>query len=118
MRSWSNDQGHHANELWSEVNVVSDKDTAGYVQSQVTVNQPCVGQPLRAFKFNSGIIRKVEVVGQCNVNLSGNLINYRKGLLKKIGEEKLSWLEGWHEPEKMTKEKDFWKANDLVNCYC
>ena len=71
LTSFSNDQGTHANELWSEVNIVSDKDTAGYVQSQIAVNQPCVGQLIRAFKFNGGTVRKVEVVGQCNVNLSG-----------------------------------------------
>ena len=32
----------------------------------------------------------------CNNHLSGNLINYRKGLLNKIGIEKLEWLEGNH----------------------
>jgi len=58
----------------------------------------------RSLRFNELNIHK-QCSFNCNVNLSGNLINYRKGLLKKIGEEKLSWLEGWHEPEKMTKEK-------------
>ena len=58
----------------------------------------------RTLRFNELNIHK-QCSFNCNVNLSGNLINYRKGLLKKIGEEKLAWLEGWHEPEKMTKEK-------------
>lgn len=30
---------------------------------------------------------------KCNLYLSGNLINYRKGLVKRIGEEKVSALE-------------------------
>ena len=36
----------------------------------------------------------------CNNHLSGNITNYRVGLLKKIGEEKLTWLEGNHPPAK------------------
>jgi hypothetical protein len=39
---------------------------------------------------------------RCNQHLSGNLINYRKGLLIRIGQEKLDWLEGPHEPLKLT----------------
>lgn len=39
---------------------------------------------------------------RCNQHLSGNLINYRKGLLIRIGAEKLDWLEGNHEPLKLT----------------
>ena len=38
----------------------------------------------------------------CNNHLSGNLINYRISLLKRIGEEKVAWLEGPHEPKKYT----------------
>lgn len=38
----------------------------------------------------------------CNNHLSGNLINYRISLLQKIGEEKVLWLEGPHEPKKYT----------------
>lgn len=33
----------------------------------------------------------------CNTHLSGNLINYRKSLIEKIGIEKVEWLEGAHE---------------------
>lgn len=32
----------------------------------------------------------------CNSHLSGNLIEYRKNLLVKIGKDKLEWLEGNH----------------------
>jgi hypothetical protein len=38
----------------------------------------------------------------CNNHLSGNLINYRISLLQRIGEEKVLWLEGPHEPKKYT----------------
>jgi hypothetical protein len=41
----------------------------------------------------------------CNNYLSGNLIEYRKRLLEKIGQEKLDWLEGQHEPKKYTIEQ-------------
>lgn len=38
----------------------------------------------------------------CNNYLSGNLIEYRINLVKKIGAEKVEWLEGHHEPQKLT----------------
>ena len=41
----------------------------------------------------------------CNNHLSGNLINYRISLLQRIGEEKVAWLEGPHEPKKYTVEE-------------
>jgi hypothetical protein len=34
--------------------------------------------------------------------LSGNLIEYRRGLVAKIGIEKVEWLEGKHESKKYT----------------
>lgn len=39
---------------------------------------------------------------RCNGHLSGNVVNYRIGLLMRIGEEKIAWLEGPHEPKKHT----------------
>lgn len=42
---------------------------------------------------------------RCNSYLSGNLIEYRKNLLKIIGQEKLDWLEGPHDPKHYTKEE-------------
>jgi hypothetical protein len=45
-----------------------------------------------AFRFN-----EENTNGQCckcNLYLSGNLINYRKGLVKKIGAERVEFLEG------------------------
>lgn len=36
----------------------------------------------------------------CNTHLHGNIIEYRKNLINKIGIEKVEWLEGYHEPKK------------------
>lgn len=41
----------------------------------------------------------------CNNHLSGNLIEYRKGLIAKIGLAKVEWLEGPHAPAKLTIEQ-------------
>ncbi len=41
----------------------------------------------------------------CNNHLSGNLINYRISLLQRIGEEKVTWLEGPHDAKKYTVEE-------------
>jgi len=38
----------------------------------------------------------------CNTYLSANLIEYRKELIKRIGVEKVEWIEGKHEPKKYT----------------
>lgn len=38
----------------------------------------------------------------CNTHLSGNLIPYRANLIKKIGLERVEWLEGPHVPQKLT----------------
>ena len=38
----------------------------------------------------------------CNNHLSGNLLEYRRGLVAKIGIEKVEWLEGKHEAKKYT----------------
>ncbi|KWZ53334.1 hypothetical protein WK57_30565 [Burkholderia ubonensis] len=38
----------------------------------------------------------------CNTHLSGNLIPYRANLIKKIGLERVEWLEGPHVPNKLT----------------
>ena len=37
----------------------------------------------------------------CNTYLHGNLIEYRKELIKRIGVEKVEWLEGYHPSNKM-----------------
>jgi len=38
----------------------------------------------------------------CNNHLSGNITDYRINLIKKIGLEKVEWIEGKHEPKKYT----------------
>lgn len=39
---------------------------------------------------------------RCNRDLSGNSVNYRIGLLMRLGEEVVAFLEGPHEPKKYT----------------
>lgn len=39
----------------------------------------------------------------CNVHLSGNLIQMRIGMIKKIGLARVEWLEGYHEPKKYSR---------------
>jgi hypothetical protein len=41
----------------------------------------------------------------CNTQLSGNIVNYRIALVKRIGAEAVEWLEGPHEPKKYTIEE-------------
>lgn len=41
----------------------------------------------------------------CNTQLSGNIVNYRIALVKRIGAEQVEWLEGPHEPKKYTVEE-------------
>ncbi len=41
----------------------------------------------------------------CNTRLSGNIVNYRIELLKRIGAEAVKWLEGPHEAKKYTVEE-------------
>lgn len=38
----------------------------------------------------------------CNTHKSGDLVNYRIELVRRIGAEKVAWLEGPHEPKKYT----------------
>lgn len=42
---------------------------------------------------------------RCNNYLSGNLNAYRENLIKKIGIDKVEWLEGHHEPKKYSVEE-------------
>lgn len=38
----------------------------------------------------------------CNNHKSGDIVNYRLELVRRIGEERLAWLEGPHEPKRYT----------------
>jgi hypothetical protein len=40
----------------------------------------------------------------CNTHKSGDLVNYRVELIRRIGPEKVEWLEGPHEPQRYTIE--------------
>ena len=50
----------------------------------------------------------------CNNHLSGNLVNYRINLIKKIGIEKVEWLEGPHHSKNYTRE-DYARARKILN---
>lgn len=41
----------------------------------------------------------------CNNHKSGNIVEYRINLVKKIGQANIEWLEGHHEPKKYTIEE-------------
>jgi hypothetical protein len=41
----------------------------------------------------------------CNNHLSANILEYRKNLVKKLGDEKVEWLESKHPPKKWTIEE-------------
>lgn len=41
----------------------------------------------------------------CNMAKSGNITEYRIGLIKRVGQEVVDWLEGPHEPKKYTIEE-------------
>lgn len=49
----------------------------------------------------------------CNNHLSGNIVNYRPSLIKKIGIDKVEWLEGAHKPKKITIDE----LKDLIADY-
>lgn len=42
---------------------------------------------------------------QCNDHLSGNQIQFRKGLIERYGQPLVDWLESHHEPKKYTIEQ-------------
>lgn len=56
----------------------------------------------------------------CNRNLSGNVVEYRRGLIERVGQENVDWLEGPHPPKNYTRDdlreiRDQYRklANDL-----
>jgi hypothetical protein len=78
-------------------------------------NNPCIscGNP-KPKKINAGHYRSVGSCPElrfneynvhlqceyCNTYLHGNLINYRINLIERYGEERVKWLEKYHEPKK------------------
>ena len=84
-----------------------------YIRARDT-GKPCISCGSRTGKKNAGHYRSVGSCPElrfeplqvwlqcehCNSYLSGNLINYRIELERRIGTEKLAWIEGPHEPKK------------------
>lgn len=58
----------------------------------------------RSLRFNEDNIH-LQCARPCNKDKGGNIHEYRKGLLLKIGAERLALLDGWHDPVKMTRAK-------------
>lgn len=58
--------------------------------------------PELRFSVDEGNLHKQ--CAPCNNHLSGNIVKYRLALIEKIGLERVEWLEGPHEPLKMTIE--------------
>lgn len=52
-----------------------------------------------SLRFNAWNIHKQ--CSQCNDHAGGNLIEYRIGLVKKLGQARVDWLEGPHETKSM-----------------
>lgn len=56
----------------------------------------------RTLRFDEDNIH-LQCARPCNKDKGGNIHEYRKGLLRKIGPERVARLDGWHEPVKMTR---------------
>lgn len=79
-------------------------------------DRPCISCGITYGKWNAGHYRSVgsnpalrfeplnnhKQCVQCNQSKSGNAIEYRIGLIARIGLEAVEWLEGPHEPKKYT----------------
>jgi hypothetical protein len=81
------------------------------------IDDPCIScQRFHAGQYHAGHYRSVgahpelrfeelnnnKQCAPCNNHLSGNITDYRINLIKKIGLEKVEWIEGKHEPKKYT----------------
>ena len=91
-----------------------------YFIRQRDKDKPCIScsKPLIG-KFDAGHYRsqggnpelrfnELNIFGQCvrcNQHLHGNLIDYRIGLIKRIGVDKVEWIESKHEPQHYTIEE-------------
>lgn len=58
----------------------------------------------RSLRFNEDNVH-LQCARPCNKDKGGNIHEYRKALLIKIGADRLAALDGWWPPEKMTREK-------------
>ena len=64
-----------------------------------------------ALRFNELNVHKQ--CAPCNHHLSGNIMNYRMGLIKKIGIDNVEWIEGNHQPLKLSIDE----IKDLIAKY-
>lgn len=58
----------------------------------------------RTLRFEEDNIH-LQCARPCNKDRGGNIVEYRKALVKKIGVERVEWLEGWHPTVKRTREQ-------------
>jgi len=58
----------------------------------------------RTLRFEEDNIH-LQCARPCNKDKGGNSIEYRKALVKKIGVDRVEWLEGWHPTVKRTREQ-------------
>lgn len=80
-------------------------------------NEPCISCGRIANRYDAGHYRSrwahpelafeplnchKQCSRPCNKDQGGNIVEYRKALLVKLGAERLAWLEGPHEPKKYT----------------
>lgn len=79
-------------------------------------DRPCISCGITYGRWNAGHYRSVgsnpalrfeplnnhKQCVQCNQSKSGNAVEYRIGLIARIGQEAVEWLEGPHEPKKYT----------------
>lgn len=82
-------------------------------------SRPCISCGTTSAKWDAGHYRSVGACPElrfsefnthrqcmrCNSHLSGNAIDYRIGLVKRIGAAKVRWIEGHHAPKKYTVEQ-------------
>lgn len=76
-------------------------------------NEPCIScQRHHTGQYHAGHYRSTKAAPElrfeplnihkqcsaCNTHLSGNIVEYRRHLIAKIGLEKVEWIEGKHEP--------------------
>lgn len=78
--------------------------------------QPCISCGIEHAKWDAGHYRSVAAApelrfhplnvhkqcAQCNTHKSGNVVEYRIRLVRRIGQANVEWLEGPHEPAKWT----------------
>lgn len=77
-----------------------DKPNTGQHQRHASHFRSVGGNP--ELRFNE--LNVWASCAQCNGVMSGNLLEYRIRLVKKIGADKVAWLEGPHEPQKLSIE--------------